>query len=171
MTSFLYSFESVEQIDGCAVINQDVHRDERGGLWTLWDEDIEELNDFKFNLDKVSVSKKNVFRGLHGDEKSTKLVSVLLGEVFFVLYDDREFSRTYQNSLSVTLVPGKFYLIPPGVCNGYWVKSEEAVFWYKWSFSGRYVDANDQKTIKWTDPRLSNICWPNATPILSERDS
>ena len=38
-----------------------------------------ENNNLVFNHDKVSVSRKNVLRGLHGDSKSWKLITCLAG--------------------------------------------------------------------------------------------
>ena len=40
---------------------------------------------------------------------------------------------------------------------------------YKWSYTGKYPDVQDQFTLKWNDPKL-NINWPTNNPILSERD-
>jgi dTDP-4-dehydrorhamnose 3,5-epimerase len=170
MTAFPYRCLPVSEIDGCWRMTQTIHEDTRGSLWTLWSEGINELGDQKFNLDKVSWSKKNVFRGLHGDHKSTKLVSILTGEVFFIMFDNRRNSNTYGNCYHEHIYPGQFFLMPPGVCNGYWVLSEGATFWYKWSFEGGYVDSDQQMTVKWTDPRLAGVPWPNKNPIVSPRD-
>ena len=37
--------------------------------------------------------------------------------------------------------------------------SESAVFHYKLSYDGNYIDANDQMTYKWNDDKFS-IKWP-----------
>ena len=47
--------------------------------------------------------------------------------------------------------------------------SKEALLAYKWSFKGKYVDAKDQITVKWNDPKI-NYKWPIKKPILSKRD-
>ena len=40
-------------------------------------------------------------------------------------------------------------LIPPGFVNGYCVLSDEALFHYKLAYDGRYLDADEQLTVKW----------------------
>ena len=56
--------------------------DKRGDLWTTWKKGDFDLD---FNHDKVSVSKQNVIRGIHGDKKSWKLVTCLYGQIYFVV--------------------------------------------------------------------------------------
>ena len=73
-------------------LNTDSFRDERGELWTTWDKSWLSID---FNRDKVSTSLKDVVRGLHGDYKSHKLVSCIVGELFFVIVDNRKESETY----------------------------------------------------------------------------
>ena len=48
-----------------------------------------------FNHDKISTSRKNVIRGIHGDFKSWKFVTCLYGELYFVVVDNRKDSVTY----------------------------------------------------------------------------
>ena len=76
------------------------YKDNRGELWTIYNEN--DIN-LKFNHDKVSVSKKNVLRGLHGDKKSWKLITCLYGEIFLSLVDYRENSETYLKSQNFIL--------------------------------------------------------------------
>ena len=143
----------------------DVHTDYRGDLWTLW------KNDSQYNHDKVSTSRKNVIRGIHGDFKSTKLVTCLYGELYFVVVDNRKNSSTYMQWDHIILDDRsrKQVLLPPGIGNGFCVLSHKSVFHYKWSYPGNYPDVKDQFTIKWNDPIL-NINWPINSPILSNRD-
>ena len=54
--------------------------------------------------------------------------------------------------------------------NGHFILSQEATFFYKWSYPGEYPDIKDQFTLKWNDSRI-NIHWPITNPILSERDA
>jgi dTDP-4-dehydrorhamnose 3,5-epimerase len=51
--------------------------------------------------------------------------------------------------------------------NGHLVLSDEATFFYKWSYSGEYPDVKDQFSLKWDS---LNIHWPINNPILSQRD-
>lgn len=61
-------------------------------------------------------------------------------------------------------------LVPPGMGNSFYVHSDEAVYHYKLAYEGNYIDADEQFTFAWNDPKLG-IDWPCENPILSERDS
>ena len=150
------------------VMSPDVHTDYRGDLWTIWNKKNSKIN---FNHDKVSTSRKNVLRGIHGDFKSTKLITCLYGELYFVVVDNRKESNTFLQWDSMILNDRnrKSVLIPPGFGNAFLVLSKESVFFYKWSYLGDYPDVNDQFTIKWNDPKV-NIDWPIKNPILQLRD-
>ena len=151
------------------IYEPDVFTDYRGDLWTLWKKSCDFNIDF--NHDKVSTSRKNVLRGIHGDFKSTKLVTCLYGELYFVMVDNREHSPTYMQWDSMILDDKnkKQVLLPPGVGNGFCVLSEHSVFHYKWAYTGEYPDVKDQFTIRWNSLDL-NIDWPISNPILSKRD-
>ena len=146
----------------------DSFEDFRGELYTLFKQ---EDSDLIFNHDKVSVSRKNVLRGLHGDSKSWKLITCLSGEVMLVVVDNRNNSPNYLkwDSIILTEKNKKSVLVPPMFANGHLVLSNEATFFYKWSYPGQYTDVEDQFTLKWNSPEL-NIHWPITNPILSKRD-
>jgi len=158
------------KIDGVEIFEPDVFTDFRGDLWTTWKKDEFPIN-LDFNHDKVSTSRKDVLRGIHGDFKSWKLITCLYGQMFFILVDNRKDSKTYLqwNSMILDDRKRKLVLIPPGVGNGFLVLSDYSIFSYKWSYSGKYPDVGDQFTIKWNDKRL-NIDWPITNPILQQRD-
>ena len=155
-------------INGVVDREQDAFTDYRGDLYTIWKDDDFDLN---FNHDKVSTSRKHVLRGIHGDNKSWKLVTCLYGEVYFVIVDNRESSDTFLQweSMMLTDRNRRQVLIPPGVGNGFLVMSHRSVFHYKWSYEGEYADVNQQFTIKWNDP-IVGVDWPIDNPILSKRD-
>jgi len=146
----------------------DSFEDFRGELYTFYKENDYNLN---FNHDKVSISRKNTLRGLHGDSKSWKLVTCLAGEIYLVVVDNRPDSPNYLkwDWEILTSKNRKQVLIPPMFANGHFILSKEATFFYKWSYSGDYPDVKDQFTLKWNDPQL-NIHWPSFNPILSKRD-
>lgn len=156
------------KIKDVKVFTPDVYTDFRGDLWTLWKKENYGL---KFNHDKVSTSRKHVLRGIHGDNKSFKLITCLFGEIYFVVVDNREESPTYKqwDWLILDDKKRKQVLIPPRVGNGFLVLSENSVFHYKWSYQGDYPDVDQQFTIKWNDPEY-NIYWPINSPILQFRD-
>jgi dTDP-4-dehydrorhamnose 3,5-epimerase len=139
--------------------------DERGSLWTVWNEK-EFIPKLKFNHDKIAISHKNVLRGIHGDFKSWKLITCLSGEIKLVVVDPKklEYTSFILNPRNRILV-----LIPPGLGNGHLVLSKEATFYYKWAYGGEYPDVKDQFSLRWNDPKLK-IEWGIENPILSERD-
>ena len=155
-------------INGVVDREQDAFTDYRGDLYTIWKDDDFDLN---FNHDKVSTSRKHVLRGIHGDNKSWKLVTCLYGEIYFVIVDNRDSSDTFLQweSMMLTDRNRKQVLIPPGVGNGFLVMSHRSVFHYKWFYEGEYVDVDQQFTIKWNDP-IVGVDWPIDNPILSKRD-
>lgn len=122
-----------------------------------------------FVQDDVSVSRRGVLRGIHGDYKTSKLVSCLYGAFYLVVIDYRLDGSQYGNWESFTITDKNRLqvYIPPGFGNGHLVLSDVAVFHYKQT---QYYNRDTQFTIKWNDERF-NIFWPMKPTILSERDS
>ena len=155
--------------EGLHLIEPDCYQDFRGYYWTLYNQkDIP----MKFNHDKVTVSKKNVLRGIHGDQKAIKFISCVYGEVYYVAVDTRESSETFGEWRWTILshTNRKIVVVPPGIGSSYLILSDNASVLYKWSYDGEYPDVEDQFTIPWNDKKL-NISWPISNPILQERDA
>lgn len=144
-------------------------KDNRGYLWSVWEKKL--FKNKKFNHDKVSISKKNTIRGLHCDFKSWKLICCLYGRIFFSVVNLKKNSRNFLKSKSWILdfKKPKIILVPPYYANGHLCLSKKCVFFYKWSYKGKYLDANKQKSYRWNDPKFK-IKWPIRNPILSKRD-
>ena len=164
--SFLKKKKKSKLIEGLIVAELDTFRDVRGEIWTLFNKE-----DWKteFLEDKISISNKNVLRGLHGDKTTWKLIGCLGGSFFLTVVDARENSATYGNVETFILdsQTPKLILVPSGCLNGHLCLSEQCIFWYKWS--DYYKGPEKQVTIKWNDKDL-NINWPCEKPIISERD-
>ena len=122
----------------------------------------------KFIQDDFSISKKNVLRGFHGDNKTWKLVSCVHGSFDLVVLNYNRLSNQYLKTVKFKLSVRKYeqILIPPKFGNAHLVKSKKAIFHYKQS---TYYNRTGQFTIKWNDPRLK-VKWSIKKPILSERD-
>jgi dTDP-4-dehydrorhamnose 3,5-epimerase len=121
-----------------------------------------------FIQDDISVSRKNVLRGLHGDQETWKLISCLYGSFYLVVVNNDPSSGQYKKSISFTLSDKKRQqiLIPPKHGNGHLVLTEQAIFHYK---QNTEYNRSGQFTIKWNDPEYK-LWWPTKTPILSIRD-
>jgi len=160
---------------GVKIITPSVFEESRGSIWTSYNTDIigsllpDELS---FKHDKFSQSNANVLRGIHGDHKSWKLISCIHGQIMQIVVDMRVSSKTYLKWESFDLGPQNrsMILIPPCMGNAFYVKSSSAIYHYKLAYPGDYIDADQQFTISWNDPRI-NIKWPTNNPILSERDA
>ena len=124
-----------------------------------------------FVVDSVSVSRKNVLRGMHGDTTTWKLVQCLKGSIYLVVLDLRKDSSTYRtwNSFYINEKNRHQVLIPAGCVNGHLCLSDECMFSYK--LTEDYVDVKDQITIPWNDPEYG-VHWPinKTNVILSRRD-
>ena len=119
--------------------------------------------------DDVSISRRHVLRGLHGDSKTWKLIQCLQGDILVAVVDMRLESKTLHNHILISINDKnrKQILIPPNFANGHLVMSKQAIFSYKQS---EYYDGMDKQfTVRWDDPEIG-INWPITNPILSYRD-
>lgn len=148
-----------------------VFEDFRGQYIEIYNKEIYKKNgiDIDFIQDDISVSRKNVLRGLHGDQETTKLISCLHGAFYLVVVNNDPASSQYKQSISFTLSDKnrQQVLIPPKYGNGHLVLTEKAIFHYK---QNTQYNRDGQFTIKWNDPGY-NLWWPIQNPITSLRDS
>lgn len=151
-------------IEGLLLITIDNFYDDRGEIWTLHSN-----NDIfpNFVEDKITISKRGVLHGVHGDRDTHKLISCLEGSFILNVVDARTNSKTYGKSEKFELTNnGQLVLVPAGCLNGHFCTSEKCIFWYKWS---EKYDLSKQVTVMWNDSEL-NLDWGTKRPILSERD-
>jgi len=139
---------------------------------------VETYNKVKYNNlgistdfieDDISISKKDVLRGIHGDNRTWKLISCLYGKIFFVAVNCDEKSPDFGKWESFNLNDENHWavFVPPMHGSGYLALTEKAILHYKQSESYK---PGGQFTYKWDDPRF-NIAWPIKNPILSDRDA
>lgn len=155
-------------LDGVMLIKPNVHEDYRGTNFELYNASNYYQIPNKFVVDSISTSRKHVLRGIHGDHRTTKLISCLYGTIYFVVLDRRGESKTFNQWQAFTLSDKNKHqvLVPPGFGNAHLVMSDECVFSYKLD---AYYERESQFTLKWNDDQF-NIYWPIKNPILSERD-
>jgi dTDP-4-dehydrorhamnose 3,5-epimerase len=157
-------------LEGVLLVKPDIFEDFRGQyVQTYAEAQYRESGiDVKFVEDDISVSRRDVLRGIHGDAKTWKLVSCLHGSFYLAVVNCDEKSKTFGKWVSFTLSDRNRYqvLIPPHHGNGHVVLSDWAVFHYKQS---EYYNPSRQFTYRWDDPKLK-IWWPVKSPVVSRRD-
>ena len=149
-----------------------VFEDFRGYYVETYNEEIYKAAgvEVNFKQDDISVSRKHVLRGIHGNRDTWKLVSCLYGTFYLVVVNNDPESPQYLRWQGFTLsdVNRHQVLIPPKFGNGHLVMTDIAIFHYKQNTN---YDRNSQFTLKWNDPNLK-IFWPiRENLILSERDA
>ena len=174
---------SKSKLEGVLIFKPEPFEDFRGEYVELFNEDLylkeikqalrdtvyeKGANKLKFVEDDISTGYRGVLKGIHGDNKTWKLVQCLLGKFYLVVVNNNPKSKDFGKWDAFTL-SGKNrlqVLIPPLYGNGHQVLSDYDIYHYKQS---SYYDPKTQFTIKWNDPQY-NIWWPIKNPILSQRD-
>lgn len=158
------------KLEGVLLIKNDIFRDSRGEYVEIYNEKLYHDKGIflKFVQDDISVSAKNVLRGLHGDHKTWKLVTCLHGRIFYVVAccDEKKPDFGQWEAFELSGENRHQVLVPPGHGVGLVSLSETIVFHYKQT---TYYEPRGQFTYTWNDPRFK-IAWPVANPILSKRD-
>lgn len=125
-----------------------------------------------FVQDNLSVSKRNVVRGLHYQVRQPqgKLVYVIAGDVLDVALDLRRWSPTFGRHVAIRLSDKerKSVWIPPGFAHGFKALSEAACFAYK---TTDFYAPEFERTIVWHDPEIG-IDWGirPEDAIVSQKD-
>ena len=123
---------------------------------------------FPFNV--VSVSKKNVIRGLHFQKKNSqgKFVSVIKGKILDVVVDLRKKSKTFGKHYKIILSEKNCIsvYVPKGFAHGFASLDKTNIVLYSCT---QYRNKNSEHGILWNDKSLK-IKWNIKKPILSEKD-
>ncbi len=157
-------------LGGVLLIKLEVFEDSRGEYVETYNEQLyrDKGVDIHFVQDDISVSSKDVLRGIHGDSETWKLISCLYGKFYLVVMNCDVDSDNFGKWQSFVLsdVNRLQVLVPPKYGNAHLVLSDKAIFHYKQS---TYYDPTKQFTYEWNDPKF-NIWWPIKDPVLSRRD-
>ena len=158
------------KLKGVRVIRLNPFEDHRGFYTELYNQEFYHTNgiDVRFVQDDISISRRNVLRGIHGDAETWKLITCLHGSFYLVVVNCDTDSADFGKWESFVLSDrnGLQVLVPPKFGNGHLVLTEVTAFHYKQT---TYYNPAGQFTYRWNDPRL-NIWWPTKEPILSRRD-
>ncbi|MAQ69808.1 MAG: dTDP-4-dehydrorhamnose 3,5-epimerase [Flavobacteriales bacterium] len=160
-------------IKGLFIIENKSFLDIRGEFMELWNQYEFEKEGLKKDptQDNISISKKNVIRGLHFQNKpygQIKYVRVIQGSILDVAVDIRKQSDTFGQHLAIELSKSNNYglWIPNGFAHGFLSLEENTIVAYK--CYGKY-EPQHEHTIHWDDKKI-NIKWNVKNPIISEKD-
>jgi len=155
------------KIKDLILVKSKIYNDTRGLFKEVYKKKILKK---KFVFDCMSISKKNVLRGLHLQYKKFqgKLITVAKGEIFDVAIDLRKNSRTFGKyfGLKISEKSDFSFYIPEGFAHGFVCLSDVCCIYYKCT---NYRHEESEITIDWKDPVI-NIAWPIKNPILSKKD-
>jgi dTDP-4-dehydrorhamnose 3,5-epimerase len=159
---------------GVVILESRIYRDDRGQFQETYNERrfLELGLPIDWKQDNLSLSRKNVVRGLHYQliQPQGKLVRVISGSVFDVAVDIRRNSPTFGKHVSVELSAenGLAFYIPTGFAHGFAALTEGACFAYKVT---DFYEPSGDRTMLWNDPELG-IRWPVAAgdAIVSAKD-
>jgi len=168
-----YKFEKTK-LPEVILITPKTIKDERGFLVNTFDRKEFEKNGVKgdFFREFLTLSKKNVIRGLHFQRKPyefAKIVRCLKGEIFDVVVDVRSESPTVGKFVSFILseTNKQMAFIPRGFAHGFLVLSEEALVDYKLD---NVYSPEHEAGLLWNDKDVA-IPWPlKRNPIVPTKD-
>ncbi len=156
-----FDFEKLE-LEGAYLIHTFSAGDSRGGFTKCFEKDIYENAGIKFSLNEtfISMSAKNVIRGLHFQTTNpqAKLVTVPHGKVFDVLVDLREDSKTFKKWQGFYLSSDNHdaLYIPKGFAHGFASLEDGTLMMYQ--CDGAYNKETDTGII-FNDPDIA-VQWP-----------
>jgi dTDP-4-dehydrorhamnose 3,5-epimerase len=125
----------------------------------------------QFLEDYISVSNKNVLRGLHYQlepKAQGKLITVIAGKILDVALDLREKSETFGKYSMVELSESHYdsIWIPPGFAHGFLTLQDNSIVLNRCTNN---FDVHLERGVLWNDP-FFHISWPMEKPILSDKD-
>lgn len=156
-------------IIGIKIFKNQIHKDNRGQFREIYKKKL--LKSKELIFDCMSVSKKNVIRGLHIQVKNpqAKFLTVIKGRIFDVALDLRKNSKTFGKYFSIELSLNNYssIYIPEGFAHGFYTLDKENIIFYSCS---NYRNKNNEVGILWNDKNI-NINWPTRNPVVSKKDN
>ena len=160
----------IKSINGIKIMKVEFFKDKRGVFYELYNK----KNFFKLGItdnfvqDSISISKKNVLRGMHYTIKNpqSQLLTVLQGEIYDCLVDLRKKSKFFGKTFNLNSKKINQIYMPPGIAHGFCVLSKKAIIHYN---SSKVYDPNNEGGLIWNDRKIK-IKWPVKNPIISTKD-
>ena len=159
-------------IDGCFLVHYPIFKDERGFFAEIYKASVfKELKLPYLNQDNFLYSIRGAIRAMHWQSEpytQAKLVHVIKGSIFDVIYDLREDSRTVGKYANFNLNEGSPMLyVPAGCAHGFQTTSDDSIVTYK---TDKEYEPKSQNSFLWNDPEVG-IEWPIPNAIVSEKDA
>ena len=155
------------KISGLKIIKTKMFFDNRGFFKEIFKNNLIKKN---FKFDVMSLSKKNVIRGLHIQIKKpqAKVITVVSGKIMDVAVDLRKNSKTFGKYFSIKLSDknGVSIYIPAGFAHGFLGLKKENIISYHCT---NYRSKKHEIGIIWNDKDVK-VKWPIKNPILSKKD-
>ena len=155
------------KISGLKIIQTKIFFDKRGFFKEVYKNNLIKKN---FKFDVISLSKKNVIRGLHIQTKKpqAKVITVVSSKIMDVAIDLRKNSKTFGKYYSLIISDKSDYsfYVPEGFAHGFLCLSDKCIVHYKCS---EYRHKESETTLNWNDQEVK-IKWPIKKPILSKKD-
>tara|TARA_Y100000768_G_scaffold378473_1_gene352951 strand:- start:2272 stop:2826 length:555 start_codon:yes stop_codon:yes gene_type:complete len=162
----------VKSINGIKIMKLEFYDDNRGTFYEVYNKKKFLNHGIKDNFvqNSISVSKKNVLRGMHYTIKNpqSQLLTVIQGEIYDCLVDLRKKSKSFGKYFSFNLNSKKINQIymPPGIAHGFCVLSKKAILQYN---SSKVYNPHNEGGLIWNDKKIK-INWPIKKPIISKKD-
>jgi dTDP-4-dehydrorhamnose 3,5-epimerase len=160
-------------IGGAMLLSLKKFNDNRGLFYEIFNtENLKQYGiDGPFVQDNISISHKNVFRGMHYQASpfaQGKLVSVVKGSVLDIIVDIRPQSETFGKHVKIELTDKNNLLvwIPRGFAHGFLSLEDNTIFHYK--VDGLYKP-ECERSINISDPQL-NLGLDLDSLIISDKD-
>lgn len=168
-----FIFQELE-LKGSFLIEDFYAGDNRGEFVKLFEKDIFKNKGIEFSLNEtfLSVSAKNVIRGLHFQSANpqSKLVSVVSGSIWDVIVDLRLDSPTFKKWVGEELSARnhKSIFVPRGFAHGFASLKDGTAVLYQ--CDGKY-DTDTDTGICFDDPEIA-VDWPvdSRLAVCSQRD-
>lgn len=142
------------------LINPNIYKDNRGIFFENTRTD--KLNKFlkkkiNFIQENISISKKNVFRGLHFQSKpheQSKMITVLNGSILDIVVNLKKNSKFYKKKIIVKLNSSQHcsLFIPRGYAHGFLALENNTVVKYS---VDNYYNQNSEKCLNYKDKALN----------------
>jgi len=159
-------------IEGCYLIENPVFQDLRGEFSETYKLSVfRELGLPEMVQDNHLLTKRGGIRAMHwqaGEHAQAKLINVIQGNIFDVVFDLRQDSASYMQHATFELNESSpLVFVPAGCAHGFQGLSDNSILHYK---TDREYNAGSQRAFLWNDPE-AGIDWPVSDAIVSEKDA